>query len=104
MHLYTAYADRYTALCVHPVHSCSVWWDEGSTSWRRRALSLFTLYVIIHMIHGPGIQVVVDLSRAAAIADMRPSRVAVIGSILQVASNCARFRYREDRGRLCHIA
>ena len=30
-------------------------------------------------------QVVVDLSRAAAIADMRPSRVAVIGSILQVS-------------------
>ena len=34
-------------------------------------------------------QVVVDLSRAAAIADMRPSRVAVIGSILQVRA-CAR--------------
>ncbi len=30
-----------------------------------------------------GVQVVVDLSRAAAIADMRPSRLAVIGGILQ---------------------
>ena len=30
-------------------------------------------------------QVVVDLSRAAAIADMRPSRLAVIGGILQAS-------------------
>lgn len=33
-----------------------------------------------------GSQVVVDLSRAAAISDMRPNRLAVIGSILQASA------------------
>ena len=32
------------------------------------------------------LQVVVDLSRAAAISDMRPNRLAVIGSILQASA------------------